>query len=154
MALFPLYVSNQREKQFQRLPCHYLNSMLFEKYLKNFEASGFFIKILLRHETGWNSVNNSQSLRLVLEISFFRRTEVHTALKMQEQATHMTWVHDKLPATWRQALVHSSFRQTQTLTVSLVTAIRTPWIFRLVYFTLLLISQQHAVSLLRYRFAQ
>jgi len=52
MVLFPLYGSNERGKQFQLLPCYYLNSMLFEKYLKNFEASGFFIKILLRHETG------------------------------------------------------------------------------------------------------
>ena len=32
----------------------------------------------------------------------------------------MTLVHDKLPATWRQALVHSSFRPAQTLTASLV----------------------------------
>jgi hypothetical protein len=51
-ALFPLYGSNERGKQFQPLPCYYLNSMLFEKHLKNLEASGFFIKILLRHETG------------------------------------------------------------------------------------------------------
>jgi hypothetical protein len=52
MALFPIYGFNERGKQFQRLPCYYLNSMLFEKHLKNFEASGFFIKILLRRETG------------------------------------------------------------------------------------------------------
>jgi hypothetical protein len=69
----------------------------FEKYLKNFEASGFFIKILLRHETGWNSVNNSQTLRFVLEFSFYRWAEENSALKTHEQATRMSWVHEKLP---------------------------------------------------------
>jgi len=68
---------------------------------------------------------------------FYRCPEVHGALKTQKQATHMTRVHDKLPATWRQGPVLSSFHPTQTLTASSVTAVRNLSIFRLVYFTLL-----------------
>jgi hypothetical protein len=52
IALFSLCVPNETGKQFQRLPFYHLNSILFEKYFKNFEASSFFIKILLRRKTG------------------------------------------------------------------------------------------------------
>jgi hypothetical protein len=99
---------------FQRRPSYYLKSLLFGKYFKNFEASSFFIKILLRHEKGWDSVNNRSIHPLVLEFSFYGWTEVYSPLKMQEQATHKTSLHDKLPVKRRHALVPSLFLPAQT----------------------------------------